>query len=183
MNSRGTDVEVTLQATGLRWLAGDADAGEDQCAHGLVRLDVGDLVLVGPEDEEVTVSAAGLFLLRTLDADHLPGDLLTGGNQLFPCCGHLVIDDGSGGCFISGCPMGVDMSVVTEGESVTLRRDTTIATTTRAQWREAVLGFARQIDAFYSRSVPRALPDDESDAAGWRRFWKEWRSRVDAAGG
>ena len=175
-------MEIALQALKLRWLAGDADMGEDQCAHGLVRLAVGERLLVGPEDEEVTVSAAGLFLLRTLGSNHLSNDELTGGLKLFPCCGHMGLD-GGGECVIIGCPMGIDVSVITVGDSVTLKRDTRTAVTTRALWREAVLGFAQQIDTFYARSAPRAPSEDETEAAGWHQFWKEWRLRIDAEGG
>ena len=169
-----------LRAVEAGWLPGRPDDGSDQCAHGTVSLTVGDQTLVDPSDGEFTLSAAGLYLLRTLGDDHRAGDALTDGNFLVPCCGHTVFES-AGRCVVLGCPSGVDVSVTTDGETVTLAREGRTAALTRSRWREAVLAFVEQVEAVYSRSVPRAAPSDAADAAGWRLFWEEWHARVRAA--
>ncbi|MET3565127.1 hypothetical protein ABIC47_000598 [Leifsonia sp. 563] len=169
-----------LRAVEVGWLPGRPDDGSDQCAHGTVSLTVGDQTLVDPSDGEFTLSAAGLYLLRALGADHRAGDGLTDGNALFPCCGHSVFEI-AGRCVVMGCDSGVDLSVTTDGDTVTLSRGDRSAVLARSDWRTSVLGFVEQVEAVYSRSVPRAAPSDAADAAGWRLFWEEWHARVRAA--
>lgn len=170
---------IVLRASEMHWLGGATDHA-DQCPHGKVTLSQDERELVGPADGELTISAAALFLLRTLEEDHRPGHGVADDNQLFPCCGHVLYPDGDR-CYISGCPNGVDISVTSDGDAITLRRDEMTITTTRTDWREAVLRFVRQVESFYSESESRADIADESDAAGWRSFWQEWRRRVEAS--
>lgn len=171
---------IVLQALDLHWLGGEPDDGADQCAHGKVQFSVGEQVLVTPDDGELTLSAAGLYLLRTLDADLAADDGLTDGSQLFPCCGHSVYAI-EGRCVVLGCSNGIDISVRADGETITLQRDDVSATTRRSLWTAAVLTFAGQVHSFYDASVKRAAVDDELEAAGWRLFWEEWNERTIAA--
>ncbi|WP_368499527.1 hypothetical protein [Herbiconiux sp. A18JL235] len=106
----------------------------------------------------------------------MPGDSLAEFNQLIPCCGHFIWEE-EGRCVILGCPSGVDLSVVTVGDRVTLTRGNRSAVATRSQWRDAILGFVDQIDAFYADSAPRAPIDDNELSAGWASFLREWRHR------
>ena len=62
----------------------------DLCAHGTVEFSVDGVLLVTPEDGEWTVSATGLYLLRTLTDDHTPEASVCEGNLLFPCCAFSV---------------------------------------------------------------------------------------------
>lgn len=169
---------IVLQATKLRWLS-DAD----QCAHGDVELRIDDVQFVSADTagDEITLTAAGLYLLRTLDSDHDLGDALVDGNQLFPHCGFFVTDEGHDGCRIIGCQTGADLSVATREDTVALSRDGRTATVPSAQWRSAVLGFVHQVEAFYAQSRPRAEIDDTFERAGWQAFWREWGQRVAAA--
>lgn len=167
---------IVLQALNMTWLSDAAD----QCAHGQVRFGVGDTLLVDPEGDDLTVSAAGLHLLRTLEANHELGGRFPDDSQLFPHCGFFVVPDGDR-CTIISCPEGVDVSVVTDGDTVTLRRGELNVETTRAQWRDAVLGFVRQVEAFYESSPIRQTIDDPFERDGWQMFWQEWHRRVEAA--
>lgn len=63
---------------------------DDQCAHGKVILSVEGQDFVTPQDGEITVSAAALNLLRTVDHDHTRERPVSEGGQLFPCCGFNV---------------------------------------------------------------------------------------------
>jgi hypothetical protein len=75
---------ISLAAHELCWIKGGSDDPEDQCAHGKVALEIDGVSLVRPEDGEWTVSAAALFLLRTLTADHTPERLLQRAVFSFP---------------------------------------------------------------------------------------------------
>ena len=77
---------LALSLLNAHWL----DAPEpidDQCAHGTVILSVEGQDFVTPQDGEITVSAAALNLLRTVDHDHPliePGT--SSGKPLGPQC-------------------------------------------------------------------------------------------------
>jgi hypothetical protein len=75
---------ISLAAHELCWIKGGSDDPEDQCAHGKVALEIDGVSLVRPEDGEWTVSAAALFLLRTLTADHTPERPVAEGSFSFP---------------------------------------------------------------------------------------------------
>jgi hypothetical protein len=61
---------IVLRPVNLRWINGAADDPADFCAHGDVEFRIGDDTLVEPSGRELTVSAAALYLLRTLSVPH-----------------------------------------------------------------------------------------------------------------
>ena len=72
---------ITLKTESLNWLDTTNDCPTDLCAHGTVQFTIDDLEIVVPTDEW-TVSAATIYLLRSLERDH-PFDNIAGG-PLFP---------------------------------------------------------------------------------------------------
>lgn len=173
-------VSLTLRLHDPQWVRNVGDDPTDLCAHGRVEFCVDDAVFVRPEDGVWTVSAAGLFLLRSTQADHpLQGATALTRNYLFPCCGFTVFLQ-QGRLAVPGCPSGADVAVLHEGGRVQLRTATTAADVTAADWRAAVLGFAREVEAFYARSAPKAPAWNVETQEGWAEFWREWRERVQA---
>src|SRR5262249_51982860 len=63
---RRRDAVLILQPLKLRWIQGAADDPKDLCAHGDVEFRIGDDVLLDTNGKDLTVSAAALYLLRTL---------------------------------------------------------------------------------------------------------------------
>jgi len=63
---------IKLELIDPHWINGHKDDPEDQCSHGNIRFVIDDLVIVEPKGEW-TVSAAALFLLRTVTRDHSAG--------------------------------------------------------------------------------------------------------------
>lgn len=171
---------VTISASNLRWIRGPEDDPADQCAHGELLISVDGVDFVDAKDESITLSGAAFFLLRTLDSSHTPEASVAPENVLLPCCAFNPWPVGEGGSLvIMGCGGGVDLSVehLPDGR-VRIGRGERGATVPFEHWRTAVVAFARQIEAFYASSLPKAELDDELDRRGWEMFWAEWHHRV-----
>lgn len=109
---RGLSPLVVLEPVNLRWINGAADDPADICAHGDVSFRISGDVLVEPADRELTVSAAALYLLRTLSVAHSRAAPV--GDHLFPCCGFCLYDlPGELDVVVCGCPSGEDFEVST----------------------------------------------------------------------
>ena len=166
------------------WNPGMENDPTDQCAHGDVVFIIDSVPFVGGSDaEDVTVSAAALFLLRTLTHDHNAATPVAEESQLFPHCGFTVYPgDGRFPVLVIGCNVGIDVDVLHSAGTVHLRgQDGTEATVTATEWRDAVVGFADAVQGFYDASPPREPLDDDFEDEGWREFWKEWDERRTAA--
>jgi hypothetical protein len=163
------------------------DDPTDQCAHGDVVFTIDSIPFVtGTDAEDVTVSAAALFLLRTLTYDHTRAHPVAAGSQLFPHCG-FTAHPTTGERFsvhVYGCNVGVNPDVTHSAGMVAIRReDGNEATVTEIEWRDAVVAFVDTVQAFYDTSPPRQPFNDEFEDAGWLAFWEEWRERRAAAMG
>ena len=168
---------VVLRPVNLRWIEDAADDPADFCAHGDVEFRIGDDTLLEPAGRELTVSAAALYLLRTLSVIHSRESPV--GDHVFPCCGHSLYDaEGEPDVVVCGCAYGEDFEVLHQvsGAGVVVRasdgREWPIGW---AEWRSAVFGFADSVSDFYAAcSVKQVAPDD---AAGFAKFVAEWERR------
>lgn len=169
---------LRLHATQLSWIDGRADDPDDQCAHGKVELVADGQPLYRTGDEDVTLSAACLFLLRTIEDDHTPDQSVADGNWLFPCCGSGVYrDPGRYDVCCLGCNIGTDVFVRHAGADVLLSGDGGEARVSKAEWTAAVLGLVAQVEAFYAACTPKVRIADPDDREGWDLFWSEWTAR------
>ncbi len=168
---------ITIVPTRLHWIKDDGvDDPSDLCAHSPVQLEVGSDILVHPEDGDATVSAAAIYLLRTLDRDHTKDNPV--GDHLFPCCGHAMYDTGEDDVVICGCPNGSDLFVTRDGDA-TIRLTSPTGKSLVASiddWRAAINEFADAVRRFYEQSLPKA-PSDDEDAAGFSKMMSEWDRR------
>jgi hypothetical protein len=170
---------VILRPVNLRWIQGAADDPKDLCAHGDVEFYIGDDVLLGTTTgKNVTVSAAALYLLRTLAVPHTKEAPV--GDHLFPCCGFAMWDvEGDEDVVVCGCPSGEDFEVLHEvsGAGVVARsaegREWRISW---PEWQAGVFGFADRVAEFYAACSPKE-PSDPEDAKGLRKFAAEWARR------
>ena len=170
---------ITLKAHELGWVKGPADDPADQCAHGSVELTVNGTAFIRPRDGEWTVSAAALFLLRTLSFDHSQEVPISEANFLFPCCGHTVFPfKGKFDVIVQGCCNGIDINVRHKDGKVTLAGSYRNEKVTESEWKEAVLGFATQIRDFYKSCSPKNRIKNDEERKGWELFWQEWEKRV-----
>jgi hypothetical protein len=168
---------IILRPIRLHSIQGAVDEPTDLCAHGDVEFRVGEDVLLDTNGGDLTVSAAALYLLRTLSIPHTKANPV--GDHLFPCCGFAMWDmPGQEDVAICGCPNGEDFEILHQanGEGIVIR-----ATDGREwivgwpQWRAAVFVFADAVSDFYAACSPKQ-PSDE-DVAGFKKFWSEWERR------
>ena len=157
----------------LYWLSGPQEE-TDLCAHGSIRIRIGDAVL---EDNGLSVSAAGLHLLRSLTEDHEPDDYA----KLFPLDGFSWTPDGDS-IYLGGCPnAGFDGYVTHEDDMVCITLEgLPPQRIPLAEYRMQVLTFVDQVAAFFRQSKPKVVTD-ELDKLWYPRFWDEWRLRRAAA--
>src|SRR5690606_38227666 len=66
----GVCMKLVLRPTRLHWLDEPLGDPADLCVHSPVQVEVDGVALIRPEDGDWTVSAASLYLLRTLTHTH-----------------------------------------------------------------------------------------------------------------
>lgn len=161
-----------IDATNLNWLENCADT--DLCLHGDAVAVIGERTVAY---EDCTVSAAALYLLKSLTEDHIIHKDL----QMLPCCGFCIHPCEEENVFIVGCNSGEDWTVRhTEGGVELILEDGYTVTVPLADYRREVLAFARKIEAFYN-AHPRQLPKDQYELDAYALFWKEWHRREEQA--
>jgi hypothetical protein len=167
---------IVLRPTNLHWIDGSLDDAEDLCAHSAVDFRIGDSVLVKPSDGDWTVSAAALYLLRTLSQPHTKQQPIT--EFLFPCCGNGIFEvEGQGDVQIVGCNSGIDFGVMRVRDEVILTaNDGTEYRVAFSEWQRAVWNFSDSVRAFYSASSPKE-PEDDYEQRSFLKFLSEWSRR------
>lgn len=168
---------VILWPVNLRWVQGALDDPKDLCAHGDVEFRIDGETLLEPNDRELTMSAASLYLLRTLSVPHTMAAPI--GDHLFPCCGFAMWDvPGQEDAAVCGCPNGEDFEVLHDvnGSGVVVHStDGRQWTVGWSEWREAVFAFADKVSELYAASSPKE-PSYE-DSSGFEKFKMEWKRR------
>jgi hypothetical protein len=168
---------VLLRPVNLRWIQEAVDDAKDLCAHGDVEFRIRDDVLLDGNGQNLTVSAAALYLLRTLSVPHTKASPV--GDHLFPCCGFAMWDiPGQADVAICGCPNGEDFEVLHEvrGTGVIVQgADGREWHVNWPEWRATVFDFADRVSLFYAACSPKQ-PSAE-DAAGFMKFRAEWERR------
>ena len=153
------------------WIDDSRDDPNDLCLHGTVN------VTIGEERFQfgTTVSAAALYMLKSLTEDHLADDVI----QMLPCCGHFMIaNEDLTEVVITGCGMGIDWKVLHSGDNVKLITETGIETIVpMEEYRAEVFCFADKVEAFYNRCSPKIIPEDVFERNGYIAFWNEWHRR------
>ena len=161
-----------IKADKFEWIGGAADEPQDLCLHGHVTAQCDDTVL----EDDGTVSATALYLLKTLSEDKIMAHHEI---QMIPCCGHtLIANDALTEVVISGCDNGTDWSTIHEGDFVRfILPSGQEEVVTLREYRYAVLDFADRVKAFYDSCTPKEIPENEFDWNGYIAFWNEWQRR------
>ena len=167
------DAPFRIDAENLCWIKDDGnDDPDDFCLHGRATAKIGDEFL----EYDATVSATGLYLLRTLSDNHI----IHNDQAMLPCCGHFMIaNDDLTAVDISGCPNGVDWSALHDNGRIKLITETGAETIVEIDdYRDEVFAFADKVEAFYKNSLEKNLSEtDDFSRNGYTAFWNEWRRR------
>ncbi len=161
----------SIDASGFHWISGAPDDPEDLCLHGHAEAEIGGELL----EYDCTVSAAALYLLKSLTEDHIMGS----GEQMLPCCGFFLVADEAGeNVEIIGCDHGEDWTVLHDGDNVRLITPSGCETVVPiGEYRGEVFRFADKVADFYRSCSPKREPGDEFDRRGWAAFRREWHRR------
>lgn len=161
----------SINAENFEWINGSKDDPEDLCLHGKAVAYIGRVKL----EYHATVSATALYLLKTLTENHI----INTDNQMLPCCGFFCIpNEDLDHVVISGCPNGIDWSVIHNGDKVILEpEDGTKESVALEDYRKAVYDFADKVESFYHSCSPKVLPMDDFYRNGYLAFWNEWHRR------
>ncbi len=183
---------VSIIPTHLHWIKDDGlDNPNDLCAHSPVHFSIGDTSLVTPEDGDFTVSAASIYLLRSLSGNHIlesnpsvphSDTTSTVYENLFPCCGHTMIDSGRLDVQIIGCPNGSNFDVAHLADSIRVHASELGQFDVRKNdWKSAVILFVDTVRKFYDDSLPKT-PSNDFSSAGYNAMIAEWDRRRKIAG-
>jgi hypothetical protein len=162
---------IILRPTNLHWLEGMEDR-YDCCAHSGVEFCIDGKQIVAEQAGDWTVSAAALYLLRTLSQPRKRNG--QPGQQLFPCCGNGLFAGEDGDVVIVGCNGGIDFDVTTDGNDVIITSDAREYLVGAKEWRRSVCRFSDLVQEFYARSAAKEPGDD---APGFQCFMAEWQRR------
>lgn len=172
------DKPFQIELLDIHWLE-DTPEEIDLCAHGQVKVKVGEEVIVGRRENENhwTLSAMAMHLLRTLEKNHEENDLV--GEHLIPCCGHHIDHfNDELDVHIPGCFTGVNYWVKHQNKEVKLEtKKGNQVIIPIEEYKSEVLAFVDKVEDFYKRGKPKKLPDDDYDRNGYEKFWQEWKRR------
>jgi hypothetical protein len=171
---------IKLELINPHWINNSEDDANDQCAHGQILFQVNNSTIIAPEDGDFTVSAAALFLLRTLEQNHTPDNPVCEENLLFPHCGHSVWPhNGKYDVICIGCDIGVDLRIDHDknAKAISIIGKSTELVKLQ-EWKVSICKFVNQVQSFYQSSTTKIESEDEHERLGWRLFWKEWNSRL-----
>ena len=166
----GTPFQIILES--LHWIKNDGmDDPDDLCLHGHIFVVIGEDAI----ECDATISAAGLYLLRTLTENHIIHD----GEAMLPHCGNsMIANDDLSAVDIFGCPNGIDWSVIHEADKIRLitemGKETLIGF---KEYSEEVFAFADKIKSYYDKCQPKNIPSMETERDGYVAFWNEWNRR------
>jgi hypothetical protein len=166
--------EFSIEITEMHWLFQE-DIHADLCAHGKVKIEIGNEIIAPiKEDEDWTISATALFLLRTLERNHTKENQV--GEHLIPCCGHFIIfTDDLDEVYVGGCANGIDWEVIHENENIKLKTESGNETIVDFElYKTQVLKFADKVEQFYKDSGEKKISEDEYERIGYAEFWNEW---------
>jgi len=170
--------EFHIELLDIHWLK-DTPEKIDLCAHGQVKVIIGKETIVEQQEDDIdwTLNAMALHLLRTLESNHLPENLV--GEHLIPCCGHHIDHiDGEQTVSIQGCFTGHNWWVRHSSNTIELQTlSNNIVELPFNNYKDEVLKFVDSVKEFYNKSKKKQLPDDDYDRTGYLMFWNEWNNR------
>ena len=156
----------------IHWINDLPDNDEDLCAHGKVFIKINDEI-VSDGKESWTISATGLYLLRSLKNNYEP---MMYRNFLVPCCAMDFWLENDGRVFFIGCPNGIDLTIrhLSNNYVEIISENGSKALIDEKEFRNIVYKFTSEIEMFYKNSPERKQLADKEVKIGFTAFWDEW---------
>ena len=170
MSLKGFKIKILRQ----HWISNDETFNKgDLCSHGVLFLKIWEEILSDSKSGSWSLTATGLYLLRSLKVDYNVGDFE---NYLVPCCGHCIIpDENKNYVTILGCNSWVDWNIKHEDGNVKFTsKQWTIGVIDFEQYKKMVLEFTDAIEAFYGDPKEKDVPNNEFDKNWFQQFRAEW---------
>ena len=147
----------------IHWLE-NFDDPDDRCAHGKVRVKIGDEIVADNTDDITdwwTLSAMALHLLRTLESDHLENAPVA--QCLIPGEGHHIghKENDFAVHIETAYPMvkGCNWWVTHLGNIITLKTENGLSISISFEtYKNEIIAFVDKVENFYKRSSPKNLP-------------------------
>ena len=172
--------DFRLTINDMSWVSDESDDPLDLCLHGQVTARIGQAVLVS----NCTLSAAGIYLLRTIEEDHIPADPDQNAlyEPLLPCCGHEMYAGEDDSVILYGCGNGNTWKVQHRDSSVILTAEGYPSVIiSSAEYRNEIYRFCDKIEAFYNACTPKQFTIHQGyEINGYKALWKEWHRRRNA---
>ena len=170
---------IELVPHNLHWIT-ETDSEYDLCVHGGFTFSFNKKIIIDASKEEFTLSAAVIFLLRTIERDHSFGNKIC--EKIMPECADITfIKKVDNQVQFITCPYGIDWWVEHSNGNITIIfEDGTEIKTTLKDYIQAIIRFADNIKAFYDKSKPKSFQMDE-DYQAFNAFRDEWARRIEDA--
>jgi hypothetical protein len=167
---------IDLTPHNLHWI-GDTNSEYDLCVHGGFTFSFNKKIIIDASKEEFALSAAVIFLLRTVERDHSFGNKLC--EKIMPECADITfVKEFDKQVEFITCPFGIDWWVEHSNGNITLVfEDGTEIKTTLKDYIQAIIRFADNIKAFYDKSKAKSFQMDE-DRQAFNAFQDEWTDRI-----
>lgn len=170
--------QFEIELLDIHWLENTPEE-MDFCAHGQVKVRIGHEMIVDRSEKEQhwTLSAMSVHLLRTIDNNHNPENLV--GEQLIPCCGyHFDHLENSSDVHIQGCFTGINFWVQHMDQAVKLITESqTEVIISKKEYINEVKNFVDKVEEFYKTSKTKQMSSDQYEQTGYEMMWKEWKRR------
>jgi len=172
MNSNTFKIELKS----IHWYDGTDDEF-DRCAHGEVKVIIGNEILLDENTDDilVNISAMCLHLLRTLICDHTEEEKV--GDNLIPGEGHHL-DHFEEDLVVHVCEAfikGYNWWVIRNENLIQLKTEKTTITIEYEVYRNQIISFVEKVEEFYAISKPKLIPEDKYDREAYEKFWDEWK--------
>jgi len=168
-----TKPQFEIRVLRQHWIQDDGKYDPlDLCSHGEIFIRIGERTLSDSENGAWTLTACGLFLMRSLVQNC---ELEEFENFMVPCCGNTLIANDPQ-VVVLGCDTGIDWKTQHVNETIHITTDRgSTAEIPFSEYKVMVKKFVDEVEEFYGDPSLKE-PENEIDKEGFVQFWNEWKS-------
>ena len=155
----------------IHWMD-NSDYRRDLCPHGKVFVKIDNEILSDNNSQDWTLSATGLYLLRSLKNDY---ELFMYKNYLLPCCGFDFWLNENNNVSFMGCNSGIDFKIKHKENKMVkiISENNSNVIITENDFSNIVYDFITEVEMYYDNNKKRKVHKDNK--MGYKIFWEEWK--------